>query len=193
MEIISRKEAIGQKLTKYYTGKPCPNCHVSERYVANWNCVACGRLHKESFHKKNPEKKEVYKQRNIIDRELHPEKRKTWRDTHTESIKKSHEKFHEKNPTYSADYRKNNPEMRAKHKLKRKLCIKQAMPVWYEKDLINTLYKKRDELSELWDISLHVDHIIPLQSKLVCGLHCWDNLQLLEAGLNQTKSNKFKG
>ena len=58
-----------------------------------------------------------------------------------------------------------------------------------EKQLVKQMYIKRDELSKLWGIVLHVDHIVPLQGTNVCGLHCWDNLQLLEAGLNCSKNN----
>ena len=89
----------------------------------------------------------------------------------------------------SAKYRKVNPEkvaMRNNDYLWRRT---EATPLWYETDLINQLYIKRTELSELWCIVLHVDHIVPLQGKNVCGLHCWDNLQLLEASLNISKSN----
>jgi len=88
-------------------------------------------------------------------------------------------------------YCKNNPEkiFMVQHQyLQRK---EQAIPPWYEADLVKQIYLKRDELSELWGITLHVDHIVPLQGKNVSGLHCWDNLQLLEGSLNSSKSNKF--
>jgi len=193
MEIISRRNAIIQKLTKYYTGKACPNGHISERYVANYNCIACNEIHAKSFHENNPDKKELYMQRKMQDRSDHPEKRKAWRDTNTKSIRLSNKKFQESHPTYFTDYRKNNPDIISKHRLKRRTCKKQASPSWYEKEQISTLYQKRDELSKLWGIQLHVDHIVPLQGKNVCGLHCLDNLQLIEAKLNQKKYNKFKG
>ena len=43
MKIITRKEAIARKLTRY-TGKPCCRGHFGERYTANGRCVECQRL-----------------------------------------------------------------------------------------------------------------------------------------------------
>jgi len=37
----------------------------------------------------------------------------------------------------------------------------------------------------------HIDHIIPLASDLVCGLHCEFNLRMMSARENLTKSNSF--
>lgn len=41
MEIISRSEAKSQGIKKYFTGKPCPQGHVSERWVAGYGCIEC--------------------------------------------------------------------------------------------------------------------------------------------------------
>ena len=41
MEIISRKEAKEKGLKRYFTGKPCPNGHISERLVSNHGCIRC--------------------------------------------------------------------------------------------------------------------------------------------------------
>jgi len=61
----------------------------------------------------------------------------------------------------------------------------QAIPVWFERDKIEKVYDKAQEFN------MHVDHIVPLQSDEVCGLHCWHNLQLLESSLNCAKGNYY--
>lgn len=41
MKVTTRKEAMTLGLTKYFTGKPCVNGHVAERYTCNKTCVVC--------------------------------------------------------------------------------------------------------------------------------------------------------
>jgi len=60
----------------------------------------------------------------------------------------------------------------------------QAIPPWFEKEKVDLVYKKAKE----WGFV--VDHVIPLLGKNVCGLHCWANLQLLDAELNGKKGNR---
>jgi hypothetical protein len=91
----------------------------------------------------------------------------------------------------SKEYRTNNrPKFNAigAKRRSRKLL---ATPPWSELDKIEVLYKNAKELEELTGLQYHVDHIVPLQNKDVCGLHVWSNLQILEASINLTKKNKF--
>ena len=59
------------------------------------------------------------------------------------------------------------------------------MPKWANLDVISEIYKQSREEG------LTVDHIVPLNNKRVCGLHCEHNLQLLTAEENRRKGNKF--
>jgi len=61
-----------------------------------------------------------------------------------------------------------------------------ATPRWANLEKIKEIYLNRP-------IGYHVDHIIPLINKNVCGLHVECNLQYLTASENQKKSNKFQG
>ncbi len=68
---------------------------------------------------------------------------------------------------------------------------KLATPIWANKDYISLWYKLAKIEQERTGMKIHVDHIIPLISDVVCGLHCEDNFQLLTAGDNIRKGRKF--
>ena len=42
--IVTRKEARESGLKRYFTGKPCPQGHLSERYTATAECLECNRV-----------------------------------------------------------------------------------------------------------------------------------------------------
>ena len=59
-----------------------------------------------------------------------------------------------------------------------------ATPPWADTAKIKEIYSKCPE-------GYHVDHVVPLQGELVCGLHVESNLQYLTIKENLQKSNKF--
>ena len=61
MKIISRKEAKEQKLTRYFTGKPCPKGHIAEKAVSNYTCVRCTKEKALLWEKNNKERSNEYK------------------------------------------------------------------------------------------------------------------------------------
>jgi len=65
-----------------------------------------------------------------------------------------------------------------------------ATPRWSERDLIERVYRETAMLSERFGIAFHVDHVVPIKSKLVCGLHVHANLQVLAAADNISKGNR---
>lgn len=64
-----------------------------------------------------------------------------------------------------------------------------AIPMWLTVGKVMEVYAeaaKRRAAGEL----CHVDHIVPLKSNLVCGLHNEFNLRIIPSSENQRKSNR---
>lgn len=62
----------------------------------------------------------------------------------------------------------------------RKKLIKQATPLWADVTTIKKFYRNCPK-------GMHVDHILPLVGKSVCGLHVIENLQYLDPASNLSK------
>lgn len=75
-------------------------------------------------------------------------------------------------------------DMRREYQARKRADLLQRTPIWADLIKIKEIYKK-------CPINYHVDHIVPLQGELVCGLHVENNLQYLTATQNIEKSNKF--
>jgi 5-methylcytosine-specific restriction endonuclease McrA len=65
-----------------------------------------------------------------------------------------------------------------------------ATPKWSERSAIERVYRAAARLSEMLGIDYEVDHIVPIRSEIVSGLHVHANLQLLAAPENNQKSNR---
>jgi hypothetical protein len=66
-----------------------------------------------------------------------------------------------------------------------------SMPPWASKEKILEFYTKARQLSIETGVPHEVDHIVPSNHKLVCGLHCEFNLQVIPRTDNRQKNNKF--
>src|SRR6266403_723341 len=83
-----------------------------------------------------------------------------------------------------------NPGKRSSYEASRRAASIMATPLWANQDHIQGMY----ELCSLFrkiGLNLQVDHIVPLKSSRVCGLHVENNLQLVHADSNASKGNHW--
>lgn len=86
---------------------------------------------------------------------------------------------------------KRHPERAAALRIARGRAERRAIVVWADQSKIKAIYQLRDQLNTQGGDEWHVDHIVPLKSEIVCGLHNEFNLRVIRASENNKKSNKF--
>jgi 5-methylcytosine-specific restriction endonuclease McrA len=149
------------------------------------HCPRCGMLHiaKRSDAKCSECKAQRLRDKSARRRAQNPEKARAevraWKATNPEKVKANKRKFQEKNRAYRCAYQR----AREAEKLR-------ATPKWADMDAIEGMYQVCGLFRRI-GINLHVDHIIPLNSKKASGLHVAENLQLLLAHDNLRKKNRL--
>lgn len=127
------------------------------------------------------------------------ERDKKYRENNKEKLRLRQAEFRKNNPESrrksNQKWDKNNPEHKRMIAAKRRARKLNATPHWLtEQDHkeIAKRYAYATYLTNLTGEDWHVDHIHPLQGKNICGLHHPDNLQVIPATENLTKSNKYE-
>lgn len=121
------------------------------------------------FRKNNPERARAIGRRSDAKRD-HASRAKRWREL---------------NPEKRLAYNAGRAAEAAAIENKRKAAKLQATPAWADEDKIRAVYKEAARLGH------DVDHIVPLRSPLVCGLHVQDNLRPLPPAENRSKRNRW--
>jgi hypothetical protein len=179
MSIITKKEKPLLRLCKkklhWYPliDKGCKECRKAyqKEYVQKNKKTL--KENQQSYYQKNKEKiKQRTKQRQQKNRNYCIEYQKK----HYKENKSTYQK-------YFKEYLKRNKKALVAKAAEYKASKIKATPAWANKKLIETIYKNCPE-------GFHVDHIYPLRSPLMCGLHTENNLQYLKAETNTAKKNK---
>lgn len=195
MQLISKKEAIQQGLSRYFTGKPCKYGHISERFVRTNNCCFCDKQKSKQYYQNNKEDQNKYRKQYYQNNEKQLKQyHKQYNKQYRQNNKKQFKQYYQNNKQYHKQWHQDNPHKRLEYSKIRNTRLEDAIPSWFEEDKIKLLYQKRDELNKQWGTNFEVDHIIPINPKdrSVCGLHCWSNLQLLDKSLNSSKGSTYQ-
>lgn len=124
------------------------------------------------------------------------ERERLYTEKHKERALKRSRKWYEDNPERHKEkrdkWRYDNYALVLAADAKRRAQQLNATPCWFEEQQVSAVYNKCIEVNNKWGTDLQVDHIIPLQGKNVCGLHCLANLQLLDSETNRRKNTKYQ-
>ena len=176
-------KATGAKY--YYTGKPCARGHIALRKTKG-SCVECMKEDWALDNKKRSEKpkSEASKAAGRRYYEKNKEAVKARANARPKSEVTRYKRMHkERNPDY---YKALTSVRKRRHR--------NATPRWLttgQKLAIRNLYLQAMELTRITGERYVVDHIVPLISDEVCGLHVPWNLRVITQEENLKKSNKL--
>ena len=179
-------KAIGAKY--YFTGAPCKHGHVAPRKTKG-ACIECTQDEWRKAAETRAEYFRGYNKRDVV-----KERKHEWYEDNREAviaranavpddIKNAYRKAWADNNVLAI--RANTKARRRKHRL--------ATPPWLtrtQKTQIRALYQAAILSSQTTGEQYVVDHIYPLRSDVVCGLHVPWNLRITTRAQNLEKSNK---
>lgn len=202
----SRAEAKALGLSKCY-GSACKKHPELEgfRWVSG-SCTECAREHLQTSRKKDPERTKAQQHKDRLKLIQNPafvaKKRKTdvaYRAANKEKCRATIEAWSARNPEKIKAYAKKTKALNSgrvlAHTIKRRLAKIKRTPVWLTSDdywMIEQAYELAAVRTKMFGFAWHVDHTVPLQGKLVSGLHAPNNLRVIPGAENIRKSNHFQ-
>ena len=193
MDTITRPDARSQGLKRYFTGKPCLKGHASERRTSSGNCLACLS---DIVKRRTPSELKARSEQAVEWARRNPERArqrwKTWKRQNKEKAAEHRRRWNERNrdrylamaKAHAAKVRRDRPDLRRAYEAERRARVARALPGWADLKAIRRFYSACPK-------GMHVDHIIPIVSDEVCGLHVLSNLRYLDAAENVRKHNKL--
>lgn len=181
----TRRAALAKGDSQYSTGKACQHGHIAPRRTANGECLVCRAERLTAWRIENPIKVQQHN--------------KTQYERFAEKIKAAVRKYNAENADVvnakKRAYQKTHLHVYAKIKAKRKAAELKRTPAWLTEDdhwMMEQAYELAALRTRVFGVPFQVDHVLPLQGKLVSGFHTPLNLQVIPAKLNRAKSNNFE-
>ena len=181
----TRAEAKKTGNKYYFTGLPCIRGHIALR-VTKGGCTECL---KEDWVADNERRKALPKS------EASKAAGRRYYERNKEAVKaRAAARPPEEKKAHKQRYKNANPELYKALTSVRKRRHRSATPKWVgagEKKAIRQLYLQAQQLTKMTRERYVVDHVYPLISDRVCGLHTLKNLRVMTQEENLKKSNKL--
>ena len=180
-------KATGSKY--YFTGEPCKHGHIALRKTKG-SCIECLKVEWQQTAEKRADYFVQYNKREDVKDRKHD-----WYQANKEQvIAAAATRPAEVLREYRNVWKRNNEvQVRADAKARRRKH-RQATPLWltrHQKSEIRQIYQIAITMSKTTGEQYVVDHIVPLRSDVVCGLHVPWNLRVMTQEENLKKSNKL--
>ena len=162
----------------------------------SYKCRVCNR---ERNAKRYEEKRDVIleqgRERYIKNRDEVLARCRRYQEENSVAVSERRKRYKDRNKDQlranSSEWAKSNRHLRNATLAKRRAAVRNAIPKWADLDEIKTLYELANTLSTETGIRYSVDHIVPIISDKVCGLHVANNMRVLELKENMAKGNRF--
>lgn len=150
-------------------------------------CKACCDSRNKEWAKKNPDDRKSIALRYS---RANAEQNREWKRNNRDASKKWDRENPERIREMKRKWKQQNPDKVCADSMRRITSRLTATPAWANEFFISEAYHLARIRSKITGVKWHVDHIVPLRSKLVCGLHCEHNLAVIPADQNFRKSNR---
>ena len=185
----TRQEAKDTGAKYYFTGEPCKHGHVAPRKTKG-ACVECLKVEWRQAVEKRADYFFEYNRREYV-----KERKNEWYEAHKDQVMQAAlTRPAEVKRAYQKAWKDRNLVwVRADTKARRRKH-RDATPAWLtrtQKSQIRELYKIAITMTKTTGEQYVVDHIVPLRSDVVCGLHVPWNLRVITQEENLLKSNKL--
>jgi 5-methylcytosine-specific restriction endonuclease McrA len=185
----TRKEAQATGAKYYFTGEACKHGHIAPRKTKG----ACLMCLEEEWKKALVTRAAYFTEYNQSEAGLTAKQEYYKRNKQT-VIARAQARPVEEQRRYRTTWKENNPlQVLADNKVRRRKH-RDATPPWLsrkQKSEIRQLYQIAMTMTQTTGEQYVVDHIVPLRSEEVCGLHVPWNLRVVTREENLRKSNKL--
>ena len=184
----TRSEAKATGAKYYFTGEPCKHGHIAARKTKG-ACVECLKVEWQAQAGVRADYFAAYNKRDAVRDAKHE-----WYQTNKEQvILAANTRPADVKRIYQTAWKERNAVWVKADTKSRRRKHREATPNWLskaQKATMREIYKIAITMTQTTGEQYVVDHIIPLRSDYVCGLHVPWNLRVITQEENLKKSNK---